>query len=162
MKNKTLTLLTAAALSLGATAANAASCDDPLRSQLGQASCYKLFNDLAAGTYNVSFQYQAEKTAGTSDRNLHFGFLFGSETLSLPKVGLLSDSTSTTGWNTYSFVTQAAGDAALAFSLIGLYPRSYGIALQNIQVSAVPEPATYAMLLAGLGAMVFVSRRRKI
>jgi hypothetical protein len=33
--------------------------------------------------------------------------------------------------------------------------------LQNFQVTPVPEPATYAMLLAGLGALVFVSRRRR-
>jgi hypothetical protein len=31
----------------------------------------------------------------------------------------------------------------------------------NLQVTAVPEPETYAMLLAGLGAMGFVARRRK-
>lgn len=31
----------------------------------------------------------------------------------------------------------------------------------NLMVSAVPEPETYAMLLAGLGLMGFVARRRK-
>ena len=30
----------------------------------------------------------------------------------------------------------------------------------NISVSAVPEPQTYAMLLAGLGLLVFMARRR--
>ena len=32
---------------------------------------------------------------------------------------------------------------------------------QLIQVSAVPEPSTYALLLAGIGALGFVARRRQ-
>lgn len=37
---------------------------------------------------------------------------------------------------------------------------AYGGVLQTV-VAAVPEPETYAMLLAGLGAMGLVSRRRR-
>jgi hypothetical protein len=31
----------------------------------------------------------------------------------------------------------------------------------NLQVSAIPEPETYALMLAGLGALGFVAKRRK-
>jgi len=31
----------------------------------------------------------------------------------------------------------------------------------NFTVNAIPEPETYAMMLAGLGLMGFVARRRK-
>jgi len=31
-----------------------------------------------------------------------------------------------------------------------------------ILVSGVPEPQTYALMLAGLGAMAFVARRRRV
>ena len=44
----------------------------------------------------------------------------------------------------------------------GVPGTNFAMALQNIQVVAVPEPATYAMLLAGLGAIVFVGRRRRL
>ncbi len=38
---------------------------------------------------------------------------------------------------------------------------SSGSVIDNVLVSAVPEPETYAMLLAGLGLMGVVARRRK-
>jgi hypothetical protein len=33
--------------------------------------------------------------------------------------------------------------------------------MDNLQVAAVPEPETYAMLLAGLGLVGAIARRRK-
>lgn len=36
------------------------------------------------------------------------------------------------------------------------------IAYDNISLTAVPEPETYAMLMAGLGMLVFVARRRSV
>lgn len=163
MKKRLLASLFATALSLGVMAAPAysQSCDDPLTSQLGHSFCHQLFEDLAPGAYNVSFEYQAERSAGNFDKTLHFGFLFDSESGS-PTASVLSDSTATPGWNSYSFLTQAGGDAALGFTLLGLYPESFNVAVQNVSlVAAVPEPATYALMLAGLGAMVMVGRRRR-
>jgi hypothetical protein len=153
--------LAAAALMLGSSASQAAfSCDDPLKSSFGQSFCVDVFDSLALGDYKVSFQYQAEKSSGTSDRTLDFGFLFGSQE-ALPTIHTASDSTATSGWNTYSFIAKAGGDSFLAFSLLGFYPQRFSLALQNIQVTPVPEPASFAMLLAGLGAIMFVSRRRR-
>lgn len=39
----------------------------------------------------------------------------------------------------------------------------HGLAIDNVRLSvtAVPEPSTYAMLLAGLGAVGFIARRRR-
>ena len=152
--------LTAMTFATGSAFASSESCDDPLKSKLGQSFCYEVFDDLAPGLYNVSFEYEATKLSGPLDRTLDFAFLFDSQK-GPGTFDQLSDSTKTTGWNTYSFVTKAGGDSFLIFALLGVYPQKFSLALQNITVTAVPEPATYAMLLAGLGAIVFVSRRRR-
>ncbi|MYM68390.1 PEP-CTERM sorting domain-containing protein [Pseudoduganella sp. FT55W] len=38
----------------------------------------------------------------------------------------------------------------------------YNLAIDNIKVSAVPEPASYSMLLAGLGLLGWAARRRVV
>lgn len=48
----------------------------------------------------------------------------------------------------------------LLFRNDGIYAVSYP-QIDNVSVTAVPEPETYAMLLAGLGALGFLARRRR-
>ncbi|MBX3623319.1 MAG: PEP-CTERM sorting domain-containing protein [Rhizobacter sp.] len=163
MKKNLLAFTAMAALSLASPFAQAAltSCDDPLTSGLGERFCYEKFDNLTPGTYQVSFDYQAEKFAGNFDKTLYTGFLFDSRGGDATR-GLLSDSSTTAGWTHYSFMTEAAGDTGLLFALRGVPGSNFGMSIQNVQVSPVPEPATYAMLLAGLGAIGFVGRRRKM
>lgn len=49
----------------------------------------------------------------------------------------------------YTFVLEARGDGVIGSSVS-----------MNVQVGAVPEPETYALMAAGLGLMGFVARRR--
>lgn len=49
---------------------------------------------------------------------------------------------------------------ALSLSLRSLHQGAVGQAPAVASVAAVPEPQTYALMLAGLAAMVFASRRR--
>jgi hypothetical protein len=59
------------------------------------------------------------------------------------------DVTGTGGWDTLKF---AAGGTA----------QTYGGSLDNVSlVAAVPEPETYALMMAGLGAVAFMARRRR-
>lgn len=61
-------------------------------------------------------------------------------------------------WKQYSFTFSATGyDQHLWFGSTG----SSALSLDNITVSAVPEPETYALMLLGLGAVGFAGRRRK-
>ena len=64
------------------------------------------------------------------------------------------------GWTTKSFVFQAVStQSTLHFA--GLQDSPYGVALDNVSVSAVPEPETFAMLLAGLGLIGAAARRKR-
>jgi hypothetical protein len=55
-----------------------------------------------------------------------------------------------------------AGSAA-AFSLVTTASQTFtGINTADVQILAVPEASTYAMLLAGLGMIGFIARRRSV
>lgn len=66
------------------------------------------------------------------------------------------------GWTTYglSFVAANSGMASVTFSNAG--GDNIGMLLDNVKVTSVPEPGTYALLLAGLVAVGFVARRRAV
>jgi hypothetical protein len=49
---------------------------------------------------------------------------------------------------------------SMTFRLTGYGPGGY-VALDNLVLTPVPDPETYAMMLAGLGLLGFVARRRK-
>lgn len=66
------------------------------------------------------------------------------------------------GWSNIdrvTFTSVATGSAGMAVDNQSTYNRAF--VMDNLSVSAVPEPETYAMLLAGLGLMGAVARRRK-
>ncbi len=70
---------------------------------------------------------------------------------------------SSMGWTPQSFTFTATGESAnLTFS--ATENNAYGPALDNVGIAAVPEPATWAMMILGfgvVGATVRGSRRRQ-
>lgn len=69
----------------------------------------------------------------------------------------------TAGWTNYQllFTPAASGMYGLSFlNSAGQPGDNIGMLLDNVRVAAVPEPGTWALLLAGLGLMGMVSRRR--
>lgn len=106
---------------------------------------------LAAGTYTLSFDIAGNmRGAGSDTVDINFGT--SSQTLVVGQ----SDALST---KTLSFT--AAVDGQYTFSFHNHGGDNQGALLDNVSIAAVPEPETYAMLLAGLGALGFVARRRR-
>lgn len=68
--------------------------------------------------------------------------------------------TNVTGSQSFSQYVQFAGSGikSLTFSNI---PSTDAFETGNFSVTPVPEPETYALMLAGLGALGFISRRRR-
>lgn len=65
------------------------------------------------------------------------------------------------GWLPYSFLFTATG-ASTTINFQSAVNSAYGAALDNVAISAVPEPATWAMLILGFGAVGYVTRRRRV
>ena len=119
-----------------------------------------MFQDIAttAGAhYALSFAYSPRPgTGNTNDINVLWN---GS--LVTPLAG--SNGSGSHNWTVFNFdVVGGAGTTSrLTFNAAGVSD-SYGGSLDAVSLtSAVPEPETYALMLAGLGAMVFIGRRRK-
>ena len=64
-----------------------------------------------------------------------------------------------------STVTSSAIDGTettpLVLTLTGTTSKSSALYSGELSVAAVPEPETYAMFVAGLGALAFMARRRR-
>ena len=104
--------------------------------------------------YQVSFDYAANIGGGAATSP---GFTVNVNGVSS---GTFSNGTGSFVGGTYTFTAGPSMSAAIMFAATG--PASdFGPALDNISVAAVPEPHEWAMMLAGLGLVVWAARRRR-
>lgn len=118
-----------------------------------------MFQDVTtgAGWYQLSFWYSARQgvAAGSNGLDFTFGSLSGNV------LANVAGANSGNVWQQYTAnVLLSAGNNRLTFEATGLSD-SLGGSLDNVSVTAVPEPETYAMMLAGLALMGSIARRRK-
>jgi hypothetical protein len=129
--------------------------------QGGVGSISQIFNTVSGQLYNLSLVYSHNLFSGTPSASASFSVdgLAGVVTHS-------TGSTSNLDWRPYSGSFVAAGSSTtLNFTnLTG--GANEGIFLDAVSVNAVPEPATWAMMLVGFGlvggAMRSAKRRQKL
>jgi len=63
---------------------------------------------------------------------------------------------------TFSYTFTASGNVTLALGVVDVqdYNGTSALLVDNVQLAPVPEPESYAMLLAGLGLVGFAARRK--
>jgi len=85
------------------------------------------------------------------------GLTSASKFVTPPGVSLLSTNGANSGYTSFAGQTSVTVSDKFDLSATGTFSDAHN----TFQVTAVPEPETYAMLLAGLGVMSFCGRRRK-
>lgn len=112
----------------------------------------------AAGTYRVTFDLAGSQgganNVDTTPKTTEIAFSIGGVTQSLTL-----SSTDTLQTHSYTFTTTAPGQ--LSFSDLAGGNNNVGNLLDNVSVTAVPEPATWAMMILGFLGMGFIGYRRR-
>ncbi len=127
-------------------------------SGFGAGGIQQTFDTIAGATYNVRFLL-----AGNPDGGPQIKMLSTIATGGMPQINTFDISNSTRAdmkWVpvSYSF-TAAANTTTLSFFSSTATP--FGPAIDNVSVSGVPEPATWAMMLIGFGMIGGAMRRKR-
>ena len=109
------------------------------------------FASIAGLTYTLSFDLSGnQRTAEEDTVSVMFGSTIASFTVAKNDPWLQRQ---------VSYTSLQGGNVMLSFANSGA--DNQGAMLDNVSVTAVPEPETYALMLAGLGLMGAIARRRK-
>ena len=125
----------------------------------GNGSLFQSFDTIAGVQYNVSFWVGRNPDGGLNPRT---GFVdVGGAAIPVAYTGFGNRADMQWQQETFSFVA-AGPSTTLTFATDPLTSGGfYGMALDNVSVAAVPEPATWAMMILGFGLVGGAMRRRR-
>ena len=109
--------------------------------------------NFADGASSVSFLWGSPDTYN----ELSYTYTSGGATFVNTVLGTSLDGDR--GVGVYLTLTATAGDVITGLTFKSAAANAFEV--DNFRVTSVPEPETYALLLAGLGVMVIVARRRR-
>lgn len=129
-------------------------------------SISQTFSVISGQTYNVTFDLAGNPAGGPTPKTITSS---AGATVVFSSFDTTGKSLSSMGWTPVSFEFTATGPTAtLTFESTttgpsgnGDYPTAFGPALDNVSVTAVPEPSTWAMMLLGFVGVGFAAFRRK-
>ena len=119
----------------------------------------QVLSTVSGQRYSLSFWYSPRPDTATRPTDTNNMSVFWNGTTLLPTLS----GTNNTGshiWQQYTYAVTGTGTDILRFGAFGTQD-TYGGSLDNVSVTAVPEPGSLAMLLAGLGLMGGIARRRR-
>jgi hypothetical protein len=130
---------------------------------------------LTAGkTYDISFKYAFAQQHNYNNATIqHLGMNFG-PAVGLPNTGYFPNvptwqsanydlpNHGFSGWMTYNGTVTATGTSdVLSFLAYGNLPVPPFALLTDVSLTSVPEPASWAMMIMGLGMVAFMARGRR-
>lgn len=121
-------------------------------------SIFQTFDTVLGQVYNVTFFLGANGDGPPPTKTVDVsatGNAVGSYS-----VGTTPFPPNVTAWTPFTYTFTATGTSTtLTFTSTGT--TAYGAALDNVNVTAVPEPAAWALMILGFGAIGGVMRRRR-
>ncbi len=115
---------------------------------------------LTPGRYNLSFSYTGNQLDAFGGPWPQVGFTASVGPLNFSSGPLANNSTTFLNYSG-DFVVTTAGNYTLNFAQDAGGNNYRGSILDNVQVSAVPEPAAWALMILGFGVIGGAMRRRK-
>jgi len=173
MNNKTKTLLTLALGGLLASSAMASTSGTPISlSWNGKQASASFEGKANQNDFSFDLSGLSSKSALFITLSSNFGLgagydITGASFEGKPFTAILNQSSTTSpvGFDVWTYQASNLDNGVYNFSIVGLakgggFNGTLNITTSPVSLPAVPEPSTYALLLAGMGVVALVARRR--